>query len=333
MQAQNHIKGTGQETGLGTVYLAGGCFWGIEKLMKSIPGVISATSGYANGEADTKPSYESVCTGRTGHRETVRVIYDPQRVSLDAILFAFFSVIDSTQKNRQGNDIGTQYQTGIYYSDEPSRLTIERIADVEKERCVEFNVEIAPLKCFFEAEEYHQNYLGKNPSGYCHISPQKIDMISRMMFDPGDYKRPAKETVKDMLTVMQFDVTRHSATEPPFRNEYWNNAERGIYVDIVSGEPLFTSDDKYHSSCGWPSFASGIDENAFSYREDNSHFLTRTEVRSRAGNSHLGHIFQNDPESPSGVRYCINSAALRFVPYEKMDAEGYGDFKKFFKGA
>jgi len=327
MDLDNCVKDTSQKSEMGVIYLAGGCFWGIEKLMKSIPGVVSATSGYANGNTEM-PSYESVCTGRTGHRETVKVLYDSRKITLDALLFAFFSVIDPAQKNRQGNDIGTQYQTGIYYVDEPSRLVVERIASVEKERCSIFNVEIEPLKCFFEAEEYHQDYLGKNPAGYCHISMQKIDMISRMIIDPGNYRRPDEETIKDMLTDMQYDVSRRAATEPPFKNEFWDNSKRGIYVDIVTGEPLFTSVDKYESSCGWPSFSSGIDENAFLYLEDNSLLKRRTEVRSRAGNTHLGHIFHNDPESPNGVRFCINSAALKFVPYEMMDEEGYGELKK-----
>lgn len=328
-----HIEEKGndaaQESEYSVIYLAGGCFWGIEKLMKAIPGVFSATSGYANGKENVKPTYEAVCTGSTGYRETVKVIYDPVKISLDAILFAFFSVIDPTLKNRQGHDIGSQYQTGIYYSDEPSKRTVERIADIEKERYGKFYVEIEKLKSFFEAEEYHQDYLGKNPSGYCHITPDKIDKISRMFFDPGAYKKPAKEEISKKLTDLEYKVTQESATEPPFKNEYWDHFKRGIYVDIVTGEPLFTSAQKYHSSCGWPSFSAGIDDNSFSYLEDNSHNRRRTEVRSRAGNSHLGHIFQNDAESPNGVRYCINSAALRFVPYEEMDAQGYGDLKEF----
>ncbi len=155
-----------QELGDSVIHLAGGCFWGIEKLMKSIPGVLSATSGYANGKENVKPTYETVCTGLTGYKETVRVIYDPAKISLDAILFAFFSVIDPTQKNRQGHDIGSQYQTGIYYSDELSRLTVESIAEIEKERHSKFYVEIEQLKSFFEAEEYHQDYLGKRDNGY-----------------------------------------------------------------------------------------------------------------------------------------------------------------------
>jgi len=329
MSINNIGNNAGQASGHNEIYLAGGCFWGIEKLMKSLSGVISATSGYANGREDINPTYEAVCSGLTGYRETVKVVYDPLKISLDAILFAFYSVIDPAQRNRQGNDIGSQYQTGVYYTDEASKLTVERIADIEKKRHKAFFVEIGLLKNFIEAEEYHQDYLGKNPSGYCHITPDKIDKISKMQFDPGVYKRPEKEDLTQKLTDLQYRVTQESATEPPFKNEYWNHFERGIYVDIVTGEPLFSSSGKYHSSCGWPGFSSGIDENSFVYLEDNSHFLKRTEVRSRVGNSHLGHIFYNDPESPNGVRFCINSAAITFIPLEEMEAKGYSDLKKY----
>jgi len=328
MRIEDKGNEASQELGYSVIHLAGGCFWGLEKVMKSIPGVKSVTSGYANGKASIIPNYEAVCTGLTGYRETVKVIYDTAKISLDAILFAFFSIIDPTQKNRQGHDIGSQYQTGIYYSDELSKLAVERIAEIEKERYGKFYVEIEKLTSFFEAEEYHQDYLGKNPFGYCHISSDEIAKISRMVFDPGEYKRPAKEEISGKLTNLQYKVTQESATETPFKNEYWDQFKRGIYVDIVTGEPLFTSAQKYHSSCGWPSFSAGLDDNSFSYLEDNSHNRRRTEVRSRTGNSHLGHIFHNDAESPNGVRYCINSAALRFVPYEEMDEQGYGDLKE-----
>ena len=329
MRIEDKGNEASQELGYSVIHLAGGCFWGLEKLMKSISGVKSVISGYANGKAGIIPTYEAVCTGLIGYRETVKVIYDPAMISLDAILFAFFNVIDPTQKNRQGHDIGSQYQTGIYYSDEISKLTVERIADIEKERYGKLYVELEKLTSFFEAEEYHQDYLGKNPSGYCHITPDKIVKTGRMLLDPGDYKRPAKEEISGKLTNLQYRVTQESATETPFKNEYWDQFKRGIYVDIITGEPLFTSAQKYHSSCGWPSFSAGLDDNSFSYIEDNSHNRRRTEVRSRTGNSHLGHIFHNDAESPNGVRYCINSAALRFVPYEEMDEQGYGDLKEY----
>lgn len=317
-----------EKPGSAVIYLAGGCFWGLQKLMQSIPGVIDATSGYANGDPSETPTYPSVCTGATGHRETVRVVYDPARVSLDALLFAYFSVIDPTTKNAQGHDYGTQYQTGVYYADEASRATVARIADIERARHKRFVVEIAPISCFFEAEEYHQHYLDKNPTGYRHIPYESIRLLSRMVIDPADYRLPAKEIIARRLTGEQYRVTQDADTEPPFQNAFWDHFEDGIYVDVVTGEPLFSSADKYESACGWPSFSGGLDPNTLVYLDDRSHRMRRTEVRSRAGNSHLGHVFPNDSESPSGTRYCINSASLRFIPYDRMDEEGYGYLKE-----
>ena len=306
------------------IYLAGGCFWGLEHLMQSIPGVIDAQSGYANGTCEADADYKTVCKGNTGFRETVRVEYDPEKVSLDALLLAYFYVIDPTVKNRQGNDIGSQYQTGIYYADEQSRETAQRIYDLEKSRRTEFHVELGPLVNFYPAEEYHQDYLQKNPNGYCHIPRAEIELFSKLKIDPGDYRKPAAEAIRDRLTAEQYRITQENGTERPFKNEFWNKFEKGIYVDIVTGEPLFSSTDKFESGCGWPAFSKPIEAPAIIERQDNSHGMRRTEVRSRAGDSHLGHVFEGDPDSPNGVRYCINSAALRFIPYEKMEAEGYG---------
>ena len=306
------------------IYLAGGCFWGLEHLMQSIPGVIDAQSGYANGTCEADADYKTVCKGNTGFRETVRVEYDPEKVSLDALLLAYFYVIDPTVKNRQGNDIGSQYQTGIYYADEQSGETAQRIYDLEKSRRTEFHVELGPLVNFYPAEEYHQDYLQKNPNGYCHIPRAEIELFSKLKIDPGDYRKPAAEAIRDRLTAEQYRITQENGTERPFKNEFWNKFEKGIYVDVVTGEPLFSSTDKFESGCGWPAFSKPIEAPAVIERQDNSHGMRRTEVRSRAGDSHLGHVFEGDPDSPNGVRYCINSAALRFIPYEKMEAEGYG---------
>jgi len=306
------------------IFLAGGCFWGVEQLMQSIPGVIDAQSGYANGSGRLEANYDSVSTGETGFRETVRVEYDPEEISLDAILMAYFYVIDPTVGNQQGNDMGSQYQTGVYYTNDKAKETVERIAELEKSRHNEFRVEIGPLLNFYFAEEYHQNFLEKNPSGYCHIPREEIELFSKLQIDPGDYQKPAAEAIRDKLTEEQYLITQESGTEMPFENEFWDQFEKGIYVDVVTGEPLFSSTDKFESSCGWPAFSQPIEDPSIIELEDKSYGMIRTEVRSRAGNSHLGHVFENDPESPNGVRYCINSAALRFIPYAKMEAEGYG---------
>ncbi len=313
------------------VYFAGGCFWGVEKLMQSIHGVVDAVSGYANGTCEADATYETVCSGKTGFRETVRVHYDPSKVSLDQLLFAYFAVVDPSVRNRQGHDVGTQYQAGIYYSDDAVRQIVERVAAVERNRSERFFVEIEPLKNFFPAEEYHQDYLDKNPGGYCHIPFAEIERIKKAIVDAGNYARPSDDEIETKLTPEQFAVTQSAATERPFRNEFFEHHEKGLYVDVVTGEPLFTSEDKYASACGWPAFSKPVEESVVIEHDDRSHGMIRTEVRSRAGDSHLGHVFDGDPESPSGVRYCINSAALRFIPYEKLDDEGYGYIKNKFK--
>ena len=313
--------------GIEVIYLAGGCFWGTEKLMQSTEGVTDAVSGYANGEDGVTPAYHTV--SGTGFKETVRVEYDPSMVSLDALLFLYFRSIDPTLVARQGNDRGTQYQAGIYWADEASMDTVMRVVDVEKLRFEDFNVETEPLRNFFDAEEYHQDYLDKNPGGYCHISSEEFALAGNMIVDPADYPRPTDEDIKAALTEMQFNVTQESGTESAFSGEYWDNHERGIYVDIVTGEPLFSSSDKFDSGTGWPSFTRAIDENTLVLLSDNSLGMERTEVVSRAGNTHLGHVFYGENESPSGTRYCINSASLRFIPYDDMETQGYVYLKNY----
>lgn len=312
------------------IYLAGGCFWGLESLMQSLDGVIDAESGYANGKRADEAEYKKIVKGGTGFKETVKVTYDSDAITLDAILFAYFYVTDTTVRNRQGNDIGEQYQSGIYYTNDRDKAIVERIAATQKRRAKKFFVEIEPLRNYYKAEEYHQNYLEKNPNGYCHIPREEIKLLSSLKIAPGLYVKPADEIVRERLSKEQYNVTQNSATESPFSNEYWNKFDKGIYVDVVTGEPLFSSLDKFESSCGWPAFSSPIEKPLIVEKPDRSHMMFRTEVRSRAGDSHLGHVFRGDRESPNGIRYCINSASLRFVPYSDMEAEGYGYLLSLF---
>ena len=313
------------------IYLAGGCFWGIEHLMSRLDGVLDAESGYANGKSADMADYRTVCTGTTGFRECVKVTYDDERITLDRILFAYFAVIHPEQRNRQGNDVGEQYQSGIYYTDDYSREIVERIAELEKTRHRRFYTEIKPLENFYPAEEYHQDYLEKNPDGYCHIEFGAMKELAESRIDPGRYVRPSDSEIEKRLDSISYSVTQNAGTERPFSSEYCREDRKGIYVDKVTGEPLFSSKDKYESSCGWPSFTKVIEEPTVIELEDRSHGMIRTEVRSRAGNSHLGHLFKGDYESPNGIRYCINGNALKFIPYEEMEAEGYGYLLGIFK--
>ena len=301
------------------IYLAGGCFWGVEEYFSRVPGVIDAESGYANGKGETT-KYELV--PQTGHAETVHITYNVKQVSLKELLLHYFRIIDPTSKNRQGNDQGTQYRTGVYYVSQEDLPTINQVfEEVAKKYDKPLAVEKEPLTNFIKAEDYHQDYLKKHPNGYCHID---VNQASYPVIDASRYSKPSDEEIKKKLSPEEYAVTQKNDTERAFSNRYWDQFDAGIYVDVVTGEPLFSSTDKYESGCGWPAFTKPIEGPAVVEKDDLSHGMRRTEVRSRAGDSHLGHVFTGDPESPNGVRYCINSVALRFVPYEKMEAEGYG---------
>ena len=305
------------------IYLAGGCFWGTEKYIASIHGVLSTEVGYANGKT-LNPTYEEVCTNNTGHAETVHVVYDPGIVSLEFLLELYYEAIDPTSYNRQGGDFGIQYRTGIYYVDDKDLPVIESsISKLQKRIDKPIAIEVKRLENFSPAEEYHQKYLDKNPAGYCHIGRSKIEKAANAIIDPADFKAPVTEELH-ALSKMQFDVTQNAATEPPFQNQYFDSFRSGIYVDITTGEPLFASSDKFESGCGWPSFSKPIDPNVVRQKEDRSHGMLRTEIRSRVGNAHLGHVFDDGPVESGGLRYCINSASLRFIPKEDMEQEGYG---------
>ncbi len=325
------------------IWLAGGCFWGVEAYMARVYGVADVISGYANGHTKT-PSYEDVSYGGTGHAETVRVLYDPQRTDLRTLLEFYFKIIDPTSLNRQGNDAGTQYRTGIYYRD-ASDLDIihEVMADARKGYSKPLVTEVLPLDGFYPAEEYHQDYLEKNPDGYCHVdfAPLESQNASRnkepapgettgtegpVTVDPSLYTKPDDATLRRILTPDQYAVTQEGQTDRAFSNEYWDSHEPGLYVDVVTGEPLFSSRDKFDSGCGWPSFTKPIDPAVITTRTDSSFGMTRTEVRSRVGDAHLGHVFPDGPADKGGLRYCINSSSIRFIPLEKMAQEGYEAF-------
>ena len=304
---------------LSEIYLAGGCFWGVEAYFSRIYGVAKTSVGYANGETE-KPGYYDIAN--TGHAETICVFYDSKLVLLGTLLDYFFKITQPTSKNRQGNDIGTQYRTGIYYKNIQDLAVIQAVvAEEQKKYKVPIVTEVLPLLNFYEAEDYHQNYLFKNPNGYCHID------FSSLRQD----KKPSAHELKRRLTDIQFKVTQENSTEKPFSSEYNDNYEKGIYVSVVSGEPLFVSMDKFNSGCGWPSFSRPIDDSFLEEITDNSHGMRRTEVRSRVSDSHLGHVLEDGPEGSGGLRYCINGASLRFIPLDEMEIEGYQEYIPFIK--
>ena len=302
-----------------TIYFAGGCFWGVEKFFNQFDGVKETQVGYANGP-NKSPTYEEVCSN-SGHAETVKVDYNENIISLIKLLEYYFMIIDPLSINKQGNDIGIQYRTGIYYTTNDQLNIIKDFCEKkEKELGNKLAVEILPIKNFFPAEENHQKYLDKNPWGYCHI-PKKLFKLNQ------EKKKSHEKELRNKIGDLAYEVTQNSFTEKPFTGNYDNFFEKGIYVDVVSGEPLFISSDKFNSGCGWPAFSKPISKNSLIEKKDFSHFMVRTEVRSSKANSHLGHVFDDGPEDRGGLRYCINSAALRFVPFDDMEKEGYGEYK------